>query len=65
MIQIVGRCIAAEVKREKRRVTSGKIPGWRPLAPFLPLPLPLPLLLIFRFEREKNEEEEVAGEEDP
>jgi hypothetical protein len=34
MIQIVGRCIAAEVKREKRRVTSGKIPGWRPLVDF-------------------------------
>ena len=25
MIQMVGRCIAAEVKREKWRVTSGKL----------------------------------------
>jgi hypothetical protein len=28
MIQIVGRCIAAKVKSEKWRVTSGKILGW-------------------------------------
>jgi hypothetical protein len=58
MIQMVGRCIAAEVKREKRRVTSDKIPGLRPLAYFSSSSATSSSASDFGWREEEEEEEE-------